>query len=50
VPVSLPAVDDNADELAELETRQNGKLLREMQGQMETRGEWHRYYAGPARR
>ncbi|AUV84668.1 carnitine dehydratase (plasmid) [Salinigranum rubrum] len=38
------AIDRNAQELAELETRQNGKLLREMRPQMETMGEWYRYY------
>lgn len=38
--------DDHADELAELETRQNGKLIREMSAQMELLGEWYRYYAG----
>lgn len=39
-------VDDHAAELAELETRQNGKLLREMRGQMDVLGKWYRYYAG----
>jgi aldehyde dehydrogenase (NAD+) len=39
-------IDDHADELARLETRQNGKLIREMRGQMEALGEWYRYYAG----
>ena len=38
------AIDRHADELAELETRQNGKLRREMQAQMDTLGEWYRYY------
>lgn len=37
-------IDEHADELAELETRQNGKLLREMHAQMDTLGEWYRYY------
>ncbi|MFB6108750.1 MAG: aldehyde dehydrogenase [Haloplanus sp.] len=37
-------VDEHADELARLETRQNGKLLREMKPQMEGIGEWFRYY------
>lgn len=39
-------IDDHADELAELETRQNGKLIREMSGQMQGLGDWYRYYAG----
>jgi len=38
-------IDDHADELAELETRQNGKLIREMNGQMNSLGDWFRYYA-----
>ncbi|MFB6158018.1 MAG: aldehyde dehydrogenase [Haloferacaceae archaeon] len=37
-------LDDHAAELGRLETRQNGKLLREMEGQMEGLGEWYRYY------
>jgi aldehyde dehydrogenase (NAD+) len=41
-------IDDHAGELGELETRQNGKLIREMQGQMEALGEWYRYYASLA--
>lgn len=40
------ALDDHTDELAELETRQNGKLIREMRGQMDALGEYYRYYAG----
>ena len=40
------AIDDHTDELAELETKQNGKLIREMRGQMESLGEWYRYYGG----
>jgi len=40
------AVDGHTDELAELETRQNGKLLREMEGQMASLGDWYRYYGG----
>ncbi len=39
-------VDEHADELAELETRQNGKLIREMRGQLDDLGDWYRYYAG----
>ncbi|MFB6205629.1 MAG: aldehyde dehydrogenase [Haloglomus sp.] len=42
------ALDDHAEELAELETRQNGKLIREMRGQMEVIGEWYRYYGSLA--
>ena len=38
-------IEDHAEELGELETRQNGKLIREMEGQMESLGEWYRYYA-----
>lgn len=38
-------IDKHADELAELETRQNGKLIREMSGQMNSLGDWFRYYA-----
>ncbi|MFB6108752.1 MAG: aldehyde dehydrogenase [Haloplanus sp.] len=37
-------IDDNAAELAELETLQNGKLLREMEPQMRVMGDWYRYY------
>ena len=37
-------VDEHAEELARLETRQNGKLLREMGGQLESIGEWYRYF------
>jgi len=40
------AIDRHADELAELETKQNGKLLREMEGQMDSLGDWYRFYAG----
>jgi len=39
-------VDECAEELGTLETRQNGKLLRDMQGQMEGLGEWYLYFAG----
>jgi len=38
-------INEHADELAELETRQNGKLIREMSGQMNSLGDWFRYYA-----
>ena len=43
------ALDDHAEELAELETRQNGKLIREMRGQMGSLGEWFRYFAARCR-
>ncbi|WP_129115969.1 aldehyde dehydrogenase [Halegenticoccus tardaugens] len=39
-------LDDHAEELGKLETRQNGKLIREMDSQMRGLGEWYRYYAG----
>jgi len=42
-------IDDHAEELAELETRQNGKLIREMSSQMGGLGEWFRYYASQCR-
>ncbi|MFB6165830.1 MAG: aldehyde dehydrogenase [Haloarculaceae archaeon] len=42
-------IDEHADELAELETRQNGKLIREMSSQMAGLGDWYRYYAGQCR-
>jgi acyl-CoA reductase-like NAD-dependent aldehyde dehydrogenase len=38
----------DADYLAELETRDNGKLAREMRGQLATIPEWFYYYAGLA--
>ncbi|MBA2509762.1 MAG: aldehyde dehydrogenase [Nocardioidaceae bacterium] len=38
----------DAEQLAELETRDNGKLLREMTGQMAYLPEWFHYYAGLA--
>jgi len=38
----------DAEKLAELETRDNGKLLREMSGQMAYLPEWYRYYGGLA--
>ncbi|WP_203229188.1 aldehyde dehydrogenase family protein [Halobellus captivus] len=39
------ALDDHAEELGELETRQNGKLIREMQGQASGFGGTLRHYA-----
>ncbi|MGJ9403494.1 aldehyde dehydrogenase [Arthrobacter sp. KK5.5] len=41
-------VGENADELATMETQDNGKLLREMRGQMATLPEYLYYYAGMA--
>ncbi|THF85452.1 aldehyde dehydrogenase [Deinococcus sp. KSM4-11] len=38
----------DADLLGEAETRDNGKLLREMQGQCRILPEWYEYYAGAA--
>ena len=38
----------DAERLAEMETRDNGKLLREMSGQMAYLPEWYRYYGGLA--
>ena len=38
----------DADTLAEMETRDNGKLLREMSGQMAYLPEWYRYFGGLA--
>jgi aldehyde dehydrogenase (NAD+) len=38
----------NADELAELEARDIGKVIREMRGQIRGLGRWYRYYAGLA--
>lgn len=42
-------LDDHAEELAELETRQNGKLIREMRSQMGGLGSYFRYYAAQCR-
>lgn len=41
-------IGEHADELAELESRDNGKLLREMRGQMASLPEYYYYYAGLA--
>ena len=43
------ALDEHAEELAKLETRQNGKLIREMSSQTSGLGGWFRYYAGQCR-
>ncbi|WP_418286432.1 aldehyde dehydrogenase [Halorubrum sp. DTA46] len=42
-------LDKHDAELGELETRQNGKLLREMKPQMNAAAEWYRYYASQCR-
>ncbi len=41
-------ISRDAERLAELETRDNGKLLREMSGQMAYLPEWYRYFGGLA--
>jgi (Z)-2-((N-methylformamido)methylene)-5-hydroxybutyrolactone dehydrogenase len=41
-------IADRASDLAAAETRDNGKLLREMSGQMATLPEWYYYFAGAA--
>jgi aldehyde dehydrogenase (NAD+) len=41
-------VAENADRLAEIEVRDNGKLLSEMAGQMKYHPEWWHYFAGLA--
>jgi (Z)-2-((N-methylformamido)methylene)-5-hydroxybutyrolactone dehydrogenase len=41
-------VGENADELARMETLDNGKLLREMRAQMAALPEYYHYYAGLA--
>jgi len=41
-------VEKNAERLAELEVRDNGKLIAEMRGQVNYHPEWWRYYAGLA--
>ena len=41
-------VAENAEELARMETLDNGKLLREMRGQLATLPEYYYYYAGLA--
>ena len=38
--------DTHAEELGRLETRQNGKLIREMEGQMGIVGDYYRFFAG----
>jgi len=41
-------IGENADELARMETQDNGKLLREMRAQLATLPEYYYYYAGLA--
>ena len=41
-------IGEHADELAQMETLDNGKLLREMRGQMAALPEYYHYYAGLA--
>ncbi len=41
-------VEENAQKLAEIEVRDNGKLLAEMGGQMKYHPEWWRYFGGLA--
>ena len=41
-------IGEHAEELARLEVRDSGKLLREMLGQMRALGGWYHYYAGLA--
>ncbi|HEX4853710.1 aldehyde dehydrogenase [Arenimonas sp.] len=41
-------VEKNAQRLAEIEVRDNGKLLAEMQGQLRYHPEWWRYFGGLA--
>jgi acyl-CoA reductase-like NAD-dependent aldehyde dehydrogenase len=41
-------IAQHADELAVLETRDNGKLIREMSGQLHAIPNWYYYYAGLA--
>ncbi len=41
-------IGENAEELAQMESRDNGKLIREMRGQLATLPEYYYYYAGLA--
>ncbi|QIN81887.1 aldehyde dehydrogenase family protein [Rubrobacter tropicus] len=41
-------IAENAEELAIIESTDNGKLLREMEGQMRALPEWYYYFAGAA--
>lgn len=41
-------IAENADHIARIETRDNGKLLREMAGQLKVVPDWYEYFAGAA--
>jgi aldehyde dehydrogenase (NAD+) len=41
-------LDGSADQLAMVESTDNGKLIREMQGQLRSLSEWYYYFAGAA--
>lgn len=41
-------IDENAERIAEVESTDNGKLLREMRGQLKGLPEWYYYFAGAA--
>ena len=41
-------ITENAEELAELESRDIGKVIREMRGQMQGLHRWYRYFSGRA--
>lgn len=41
-------IAENADQLAVVESTDNGKILREMAGQMAALPDWYRYFAGAA--
>ena len=42
------AIDERGEELAQIEVRDNGKLLREMSAQLKAVPAWYRYFAGLA--
>src|SRR5260370_41224456 len=41
-------LDENAERLATIERTDNGKLIREMGGQLKSPSEWYYYFAGAA--
>lgn len=41
-------IEANADKIAAADTKSNGKLIREMSGQMKAIPNWYRYFAGAA--
>src|SRR6266700_3249336 len=41
-------LDENAEQLAIVDSTDNGKLIREMQGQLKALSEWYYYFAGAA--